>query len=65
MKLSVAALSKLPGVWRGGELEQVTQPAVATGHAALDREHGAARGHAPYQGQPFFLQANAAGKAGR
>jgi hypothetical protein len=38
MKLSVAALSKLPGVWRGGELEQVTQPAVATGHTTLDRE---------------------------
>ena len=38
MRLSVAALSKLPGVWRGGELEQVTQPALATGHAALDRE---------------------------
>jgi cell division inhibitor SulA/protein ImuA len=38
MKLTVAALSKMPGVWRGGELEQTTQPAVATGHAALDHE---------------------------
>jgi hypothetical protein len=38
MKLSVATLSKLPGVWRGGELEHAAQPSVATGHAALDRE---------------------------
>jgi hypothetical protein len=38
MKLSVATLSQMPGVWRGGELEQATQPAVATGHAPLDRE---------------------------
>jgi protein ImuA len=38
MKVSVAELAKLPGVWRGGELEHATQPAVATGHAALDRE---------------------------
>jgi len=38
MKLTVATLSKLPGVWRGGELEQTAQPAVTTGHAALDRE---------------------------
>ena len=38
MKASVAELAKLPGVWRGGELEHATQPVVATGHAALDRE---------------------------
>ena len=38
MKASVAELAKLPGVWRGGELELAAQPAVATGHAALDRE---------------------------
>jgi hypothetical protein len=37
-KASVAELAKLPGVWRGGELERATQPVVATGHAALDRE---------------------------
>lgn len=38
MKTSVAELAKLPGVWRGGELEHVSQPAVATGHAMLDQE---------------------------
>ena len=38
MKASVAELAKLPGVWRGGELEHASQPSVATGHAALDRE---------------------------
>ena len=38
MKASVAELIKLPGVWRGGELEHAAQPSVATGHAALDRE---------------------------
>lgn len=38
MKLSVAALSKLPGVWRGGEIDHAAQPGHATGHAALDRE---------------------------
>ncbi len=38
MKASVAELAKLPGVWRGGELEHVVHPVVATGHAALDRE---------------------------
>lgn len=38
MKASVAELTKLPGVWRGGELENVVHPTVATGHAALDRE---------------------------
>jgi cell division inhibitor SulA/protein ImuA len=37
-KASVAELAKLPGVWRGGELEHAAQPAIATGHAALDRE---------------------------
>ena len=38
MKANVAELAKLPGVWRGGELEHASQPAVPTGHAALDRE---------------------------
>jgi hypothetical protein len=38
MKASVAQLTQLPGVWRGGELEHALQPVVATGHAALDRE---------------------------
>lgn len=33
-----AALTRLPGVWRGGELEQVVHAAVPTGHTALDRE---------------------------
>jgi hypothetical protein len=36
--VSVAELAKLPGVWRGGELENVVHETVATGHAALDRE---------------------------
>lgn len=38
MKASVAELARLPGVWRGGELERVAHAVVATGHAALDRE---------------------------
>ena len=38
MKQSVAALSQLPGVWRGGELEHVVHATVPTGHRALDRE---------------------------
>jgi len=38
MRASVAELAKLPGVWRGGELEQAVHRVVATGHAALDRE---------------------------
>jgi hypothetical protein len=38
MKASVAELAKLPGVWRGGELENIRHPVLATGHAALDRE---------------------------
>ena len=38
MKATVAQLTQLPGVWRGGELEHAIQPVVATGHAALDRE---------------------------
>ncbi|HZZ93890.1 MAG TPA: translesion DNA synthesis-associated protein ImuA [Usitatibacter sp.] len=37
-KASVAELAKLPGVWRGGELEHVVHATVPTGHAALDRE---------------------------
>jgi hypothetical protein len=38
MRATVAELAQLPGVWRGGELEHVAHPVVATGHAALDRE---------------------------
>lgn len=38
MKATVAELAKLPGVWRGGELEHASHPSVPTGHAALDRE---------------------------
>jgi hypothetical protein len=38
MRASIAELTKLPGVWRGGELENVIHATVATGHAALDRE---------------------------
>lgn len=38
MKASIAELAKLPGVWRGGELEQVVHAVHATGHAALDAQ---------------------------
>jgi cell division inhibitor SulA/protein ImuA len=38
MKATVAELAKLPGVWRGGELEHASHPSLPTGHAALDRE---------------------------
>jgi cell division inhibitor SulA/protein ImuA len=38
MKPSVADLARLPGVWRGGELERAVHEVAATGHAALDRE---------------------------
>lgn len=38
MKASVDELSKLPGVWRGGELEHASLPSIPTGHDALDRE---------------------------
>lgn len=38
MKATVAELAKLPGLWRGGELEHAAQPSIATGHEALDRE---------------------------
>ncbi|MGE5616131.1 MAG: translesion DNA synthesis-associated protein ImuA [Bacillota bacterium] len=38
MKACIAALAQLPGVWRGGELERVVHPVVATGWPALDRE---------------------------
>ena len=38
MKASIEQLIQLPGVWRGGELEHAQQPAVPTGHAALDAE---------------------------
>jgi len=36
--VNVAELARLPGVWRGGELERAVHSTVATGHAALDRE---------------------------
>jgi cell division inhibitor SulA/protein ImuA len=36
VKASVAELTKFPGVWRGGELENVVHATIATGHAALD-----------------------------
>jgi cell division inhibitor SulA/protein ImuA len=38
MKAGVAELLRLPGVWRGGELESATQPSIATGHPWLDAE---------------------------
>jgi len=38
VRQSVAELARLPGVWRGGELENVVHATVATGHAPLDRE---------------------------
>jgi hypothetical protein len=38
MKASVAELVRLPGLWRGGELEHATQPAIPTGHARLDAQ---------------------------
>jgi hypothetical protein len=38
VKASVAELARLPGVWRGGELEQVVHPVHATGHGALDAQ---------------------------
>jgi len=38
MKASIAQLVQMPGVWRGGELEQVIHEVVPTGHARLDAE---------------------------
>ena len=38
MKATISELTQLPGVWRGGELEHSSHPAIATGHAALDAE---------------------------
>jgi cell division inhibitor SulA/protein ImuA len=38
VKAGIAALAQLPGVWRGGELEHVVHPVVATGWPLLDRE---------------------------
>jgi len=38
VKAAVDSLARLPGVWRGGELEHAVHAAVPTGHAALDRE---------------------------
>ena len=38
MKTAVEELVRLPGVWRGGELENAPREVVPTGHVALDRE---------------------------
>lgn len=38
MKAAVEALTRLPGVWRGGELERAVHEVAPTGHEALDRE---------------------------
>ena len=38
MKASIAELARLPGVWRGGDLEHSSHPSIATGHARLDAE---------------------------
>jgi hypothetical protein len=38
MNARVIDLTRLPGVWRGGELEHAIHAMVPTGHAALDRE---------------------------
>lgn len=38
MKASVAELVRLPGIWRGGDLEQSRAPTIATGYASLDAE---------------------------
>lgn len=37
-RATIAELVRLPGIWRGGELERAVHPAVATGHPGLDRE---------------------------
>jgi cell division inhibitor SulA/protein ImuA len=36
VKASIAELTRFPGVWRGGELENVVHATVATGYPALD-----------------------------
>ena len=38
MKAVIESLARLPGVWRGGELEHAIHATVPTGHAMLDRE---------------------------
>ena len=38
MNARVIDLTRLPGVWRGGELEQAIHATVPTGHGSLDRE---------------------------
>ncbi len=38
MKASIADLARLPGVWRGAEMEKACHAVVATGHERLDRE---------------------------
>jgi cell division inhibitor SulA/protein ImuA len=38
VKLGVEELARLPGVWRGGELDRAPHEVAPTGHAALDRE---------------------------
>ena len=35
---NLTILTRLPGVWRGGELAQALHPTIPTGHVALDRE---------------------------
>ena len=37
-RATIAELARLPGVWRGGELERVVHPTVSTGHPRLDRD---------------------------
>jgi hypothetical protein len=36
--MSASAVPAIPGVWRGGELDRATHPALPTGIASLDRE---------------------------
>ena len=38
MKASVAELVRLPGVWRGGELEHAARLSIPTGHSQLDAQ---------------------------
>jgi cell division inhibitor SulA/protein ImuA len=38
VKASIAELARLPGVWRGGELENIVHAVHATGHAVLDAQ---------------------------
>jgi hypothetical protein len=38
MKASIAELVRMPGLWRGGELEHASYPTLPTGHGSLDAE---------------------------